>query len=552
MRLIHTTTLEVTEFIGGDLPAYGILSHTWEAGEPSFRDAEEGLLQSGTTQGFDKVRKACQRARDDGLDYCWVDTCCIDKSSSSELTEAINSMFQWYASAQTCYAYLADLGADESTEDCFDQCRWFTRGWTLQELIAPKSLRFYDEAWCLRGTKQALSHEICKITRIDEDVLHGRSAMRTIPICQRMAWAAGRETTRREDVAYCLLGIFGVSMPLIYGEGPKAFARLQEEIIRQTNDLSMFCWQSAGEEEYRGFLAESPDEFASAPEFSSGRIGIDNPEYTVTNKGIRIVLSLYHISFDFDVDGDILILPLNTVRQEGDKGIGVYVKHYGNGMYARVRSNIIYNQKHRARLRTEAAVRYLSKEIHPEMAHAISNTMKAAFDFMGSDFNTQHFKYVSTTPSDSWDNDARVFLRSGNAPFVAFHLFKTDWDNTMQDNRFIIAFGVEIVEGQEDPWYRVGSYNNQPTLLEAALKNEIDHVKLYGRSGWEADRHELFWLERHGVTHFREPTVGTFASMELTRQTWNAALSVSLSRKVRCGHQVYSITLDSTGAMRCQ
>jgi len=171
-----------------------------------------GLLRSGETHGICKVRKVCELARNDGFGYCWVDTCCIDKSSSSELTEAINSMFRWYEDAETCYAYLADLTIDESLENGLSQCKWFTRGWTLQELIAPERVRFYDGGWDLRGTKQSLAHEISTITRIDRSVLDGSSTLGSIPVCRRMSWAAGRQTTRPEDEAYSLPWEFSTSI----------------------------------------------------------------------------------------------------------------------------------------------------------------------------------------------------------------------------------------------------------------------------------------------------------------------------------------------------
>ncbi|KAK0710695.1 heterokaryon incompatibility protein-domain-containing protein, partial [Lasiosphaeris hirsuta] len=293
MRLINTATLEFTEFIGSQLPAYGILSHTWEAGEATFEDAQAGLLRSGTSQGFHKVRKACELARDDGLDYCWADTCCIDKSSSSELTEAINSMFQWYASADVCFAFLSDLAPDDGI-GALAGCRWFTRGWTLQELIAPRELRFYDRDWVLRGTKGDHAAIVSEITLVGESILLGHKALNSMPVGRRMSWAAGRQTTRPEDKAYCLLGIFDVNMPLIYGEGQRAFTRLQDEIIRQSNDLSIFLWTSTCGNRYRGILAESPDEFKCAANIVRYSVtpGLENPEYIMTNKGVRINISL--------------------------------------------------------------------------------------------------------------------------------------------------------------------------------------------------------------------------------------------------------------------
>ena len=354
MRLINTDTLLAEEFIGSQIPKYAILSHTWEADEASFADLRSKSLGTGRSAGVEKVRRACRVARKDGYQYTWVDTCCIDKSSSSELTEAINSMFRWYEAAEVCHVHLSDLGPDDSVGD-IGKCRWFTRGWTLQELVAPRTVKFYNQRWKFCGTKRDLLGELVQATSIPRGILRGRDSIKAIPVAARMSWAANRTTTREEDIAYCLLGIFDVNMPLIYGEGRKAFLRLQEEIIRQTNDLTIFYWRaskqgeadeedtSSGDEDdkmaswdeddqdhpwddtdgedgdgedsgarhdeggngdehdttcqYRGVLAGSPSEFECASSLTSGPhaiINLDTPEFTITNKGIRINMPLFH------------------------------------------------------------------------------------------------------------------------------------------------------------------------------------------------------------------------------------------------------------------
>jgi hypothetical protein len=191
----------------------------------------------------------------------------IDKSSSAELSEAINSMFRWYHEATVCYAYLSDCtGSDPSRpfeknrksalpgqKDDNPQAlhykpklshssRWFRRGWTLQELIAPKVLEFLAEDWSHIGTKLSLQDSISAITGISLDVLRGGS-LSACTVAERMGWAANRDTTRLEDIAYSLLGIFQVHMPLLYGEGRRAFIRLQEEIMKTTEDYTLFAWQ---------------------------------------------------------------------------------------------------------------------------------------------------------------------------------------------------------------------------------------------------------------------------------------------------------------------
>jgi heterokaryon incompatibility protein (HET) len=210
-------------------------------------------------RGWAKIEKSCSQARHLGLHYVWVDTCCIDKSSSAELTEAINSMYRWYQESSVCFAFMEGLPADPEFQNADPKdevlskdklvsdllcCRWFSRGWTLQELIAPRDLVFYDESWVPRGSKHTLSEDLSRITGIDLAVLQGGGDLLDVPVARRMAWAALRKTTRVEDLAYCLLGIFDVNMPLIYGEGKKAFIRLQEAIAQSTDDFSLFAWSS--------------------------------------------------------------------------------------------------------------------------------------------------------------------------------------------------------------------------------------------------------------------------------------------------------------------
>lgn len=245
IRLIDTKTLQMKVFLGQSVPKYAILSHTWvEDEEIDFQemtaigsDRNHPAIQKS---GYRKIYKFCEKARRHRIKYGWVDTCSIDKSSSAELSEAINSMFKWYQDAEVCYALLSDFQCNVDINSALPSCRWFTRGWTLQELIAPKVLRFYDNDWNFLGTKGDLKSQIQSITNIDEDVLEDCSALSEVLICRRMSWASQRVTTRIEDVAYCLMGIFDINMPLLYGEGNKAFMRLQEEIIRRSNDLSIF------------------------------------------------------------------------------------------------------------------------------------------------------------------------------------------------------------------------------------------------------------------------------------------------------------------------
>ncbi|KAI0139997.1 HET-domain-containing protein [Hypoxylon sp. NC0597] len=255
MRLLNTSTLELRTF-GRDRPPYAILSHTWTRDEAPFkafipRKHFSASVSRLKKRKYAKVVKSCKVARESGLDWIWIDTCCIDKSSSTELTEAINSMYAWYEASEVCFAYMRDVSDNDdpvSEDSSFARSVWFTRGWTLQELIAPRSVEFYSSNWVRIGSKWEYAATIEKITGIHRTVLKepyfsGLKTQRQYSVAQRMSWAANRRTTRPEDLAYSLMGLFNVHMPLLYGEGEtKAFIRLQSEIAKLTNDQSLFAW----------------------------------------------------------------------------------------------------------------------------------------------------------------------------------------------------------------------------------------------------------------------------------------------------------------------
>jgi hypothetical protein len=300
MRLINTKTLKIENFSGPVSELYVILSHTWEDEEVTYQDMNH-QRRASRKKGFAKIKKTCLIARENGFKYAWIDTCCIDKTSSAELSESINSMFNWYKRAAACYAFLSDLpgsrhGTDELTHEDFVGCRWFRRGWTLQELIAPTDVVFFDKTWKQRGVRSGLRRTIRVTTDLSEDVLTDPSKLSLVPLARRMSWASGRSTTCVEDMAYCLLGIFDVNMPLIYGEGPRAFLRLQEEILRKTTDLSIFVWQAVDPSYgYRGLLARSPSEFRQCFDIIPNTDQFQfRDEISITNKGVRINATLHH------------------------------------------------------------------------------------------------------------------------------------------------------------------------------------------------------------------------------------------------------------------
>lgn len=333
MRLINLDTMKMEEFHGSDIPAYYILSHTWDSqGEISFQEylwlsdhdeaKAQGVLSEMTPKqreraeakanfirsksGFSKIDRFAALVRDlarrnlnqtpiedwssrsESVHHIWIDTVCINKESSAELSEAINSMFAWYQRAVACCAYMGDCESDADLAEA----RWFTRGWTLQELLAPKEVIFFSASWMEMGTRQSLARTISAITKIQPEYLLRHGSFSTASIARRMSWASNRRTTREEDTAYCLLGIFNINMPLLYGEGSRAFIRLQEEIIKHDNDHTIFCWSwpafqsPIASSHWGGFFAPQPSVFAESGHFRKRRERLR--DFQLTNAGLRI------------------------------------------------------------------------------------------------------------------------------------------------------------------------------------------------------------------------------------------------------------------------
>lgn len=356
MRLLDAKTLEVIDVLVDAIPRYAILSHTWGEEEVTFHDLQHitgrtsGNLDDrgriiSLKKGYRKVKDAAALALTRGHPYLWVDTCCIDKSSSAELSEAINSMYSWYRQSQECYAYLSDVKPAEeedwsAPDSSLRRSRWFTRGWTLQELIAPQVVQFYDKNWTLLGRKDGpkpFSKVIHEITGIERDVLDRKIDPLQLSVSARMKWASHRQTTRPEDTAYCLMGLFQVNMPLLYGEGTRAFTRLQEEIIQRSDDQSLYAWNSfdTAEEDpdaLSGLLASSPEQFKD-----TGKIqplppspGYPSAPSAMTNHGLRVQLYLrpileadgvsmeedfYAILDCFILVGDLYLCPVLRLRR---------------------------------------------------------------------------------------------------------------------------------------------------------------------------------------------------------------------------------------------
>ena len=269
MRLLNTQSLELSAtFTPSEVPDYAILSHRWSDEEVTFADIIKEPIarlesQARTRLGFAKIQGACKLALRDGYTWIWIDSCCIDKSSSAELQETINSMWRYYAESNTCYVYMADVpGSEAGWGQTFAQSEWFTRGWTLQELLVPICVEFYTKRWESIGTKLERYEMIAEITSIDSDILLRKKLVEKLSIAERLSWAAHRKVTREEDGAYSLLGLFDINMPLLYGEGGgKAFLRLQEAVYNSTADHTLFLFRYSRHTGGQPLLADSLTRF---------------------------------------------------------------------------------------------------------------------------------------------------------------------------------------------------------------------------------------------------------------------------------------------------
>ena len=335
--MLNTSTLDFHDFFDSNTPEYAILSHRWGAEEASFQDLEQHLHQKERVspspkqtvqdpfeghEGFAKIKKCCAVALKDDFKWVWIDTCCIDKKSSAELTEAINSMYARYEDATVCYAYLVDVELQANLDMTMPQIRassWFTRGWTLQELLAPGNVQFFDKTWAYLGNRDEMADIISDITGIESQYLLPAPQLYSTPhkrctkavdcgghppysrlatsgrwepsVATRMSWASRRVISRIEDMAYCLLGIFHVNMPLLYGEGMKAFTRLQHEIIKQSNDDSFFVWTA--DQGFTGILAKWPSNFANSRYVhEEGPLRTGRRPYAMTNQDLELPVTL--------------------------------------------------------------------------------------------------------------------------------------------------------------------------------------------------------------------------------------------------------------------
>lgn len=462
MRVINTATLKLEWFAGlpqsqnGELKDFAILSHTWGANEVTFKEFADPNVSSLT--GYHKVKQTCRLARVMGISYAWIDSCCIDKSSSTELSEAINSMFKWYSLAKVAYAYLDDWDReaklDSGKSQDLKKCKWFTRGWTLQELIAPKEILFYDASWTLQGSKSSLVAHLSRITNIEKQILKNTRSLRQVPVATRMSWAAHRSTTIEEDVAYCLIGIFDVNIPMLYGEGAtKAFIRLQEAILSSVNDLTLFAWQAKPEDQqkYRGVFARQPNEFIRFSVFENGHdidLGLKtnvapgfSREFTLTNKGVRLEAAL-------SSSDTVLSVETTSVRYFPEKlttELGIHLKKYGAGLYARARPHELTKFFNSVSHLGPHSTVFLSRDLSEEESVWLEEEGPSRGAIRFPNFSTLDF-YVPVVlhPRDRWVDSEQHFLAGRAVPCGGYiHFRLKQWARNKDGNQpFTLFFCV--------------------------------------------------------------------------------------------------------------
>lgn len=334
----------------------------------------------------------------------------VDRSSSAELTESINSMFQWYKSAEVCYAFLEDLVPGHAPEDMMQHCRWFSRGWTLQELIAPRTVKFFNKSWDFIGNKADHACSIALFTNIHERALLGSRELSSFCVAQKMAWAAGRKTKRPEDIAYCLLGIFDINMPLIYGEREKAFRRLQEEIVKRNNDLTILAWSCLqnSEEQLIGCFAPSPANFTDKHNVdpSSGSFA----EFSTTNKGLCLSTEVYLGYVDIQyIGGSNCTVYWMFLGSDPFQNHGIFLRKLAPRLYCRLAENNVKKLKHwYGHQRVNNSHIIMDSRVATSKVSAPYRKMTLRVQ------PSEKVKVTSAFPTAYWDHTDNMFLTTGN------------------------------------------------------------------------------------------------------------------------------------------
>ncbi|KAF5512349.1 Vegetative incompatibility protein HET-E-1 [Colletotrichum aenigma] len=484
MRLINVNTRALEEFHTKP-PRYAILSHTWAAdGEELLYDH---MIKGQTIRdciGKTKLDGCCKQAKDDNLEHVWIDTCCINRANATELGEAINSMFRWYQGSTTCYAYLADVNeGDRNFHDSFRASRWFQRGWTLQELLAPNNVVFYDRSWQLLGSKNRLAGIVEEVTGIPRPYLLGYVGLQSASVAQRMAWAAKRTTTKEEDIAYCLFGIFNVTIPMIYGEGNQAFTRLQEEIMKRTSDDSILAWglatdlapvegSNGGVKRFGSVLATNPAAFLhSGTIVSRGNLDVS---------GIRGGFLHAKLGLHVDADGQTFGL-LNCHPKDSDhKAVGIPLCRVNPGEDS---DEYLRPQDSKASLLSTSITQ--ASRASPRSVRIFESLQfadEAAFDrrhgFSIETPSSGELLLLDVHPQERWEKRSSFILAGAD---FSRNMIQQTWLKlryaASPSDDFLIALELEIEDSQPTGRCHVMTASRQTILAEVASEPGItEHV----------------------------------------------------------------------------
>lgn len=530
MRLINCKSLDalhLESFEPCNEPiGYAILSHTWEKAPESdhtsevlFDDFQDGSHRRNKTNeaGWRKIERACREAKNfgKGLDYVWVDSCCINKKDVAELSESINSMFQWYAQSTVCFAYLSDADSDGLDPTS----KWFTRGWTLQELVASPKVRFYNCDWQFIGGKFKLSDELAEITGIDTVILEATDEqsiarrLYEIPVCQKMSWASMRQTTKVEDTAYCLLGLFGIHMPLLYGEREAAFRRLQEAIANKYNDLTILAWKSedmrhhshcfkhamydfqkseldgpvrklASFEYYHGVFACSPRDFKQSGLIRScfPHPSIFNSEYSITNKGLKMVSTLRKGNTYGSYMMPLLCCELQTTRVCSKRPtvkrrpLGIFLKWVGGTTYVRANCTELKSMQPgdleqgpgQDEFFLALSMEQLPNSVNDLQRGSIRLQQRIDLSIPGTDLS---IRITKVSPGFMWDNKQGIFYTYGHQSPVGCASYQLPGRHGIL---FIALFGLHYngaawlcLAGPDSPLFP-SDIERRPDLLKRA------------------------------------------------------------------------------------
>jgi hypothetical protein len=567
MRLIDCCgdSLRMQEFIGRPPLPFAILSHTWDTEEVNFQ-VFNNIATRTAAKGWTKIEQTCREAQRCGFHYVWIDSCCIDKTNNAELSESINSMFRWYSEAALCLVYLNDFDANAAASDrdtMLRRARWFSRGWTLQEIVAARAANFYDSAWCHFGTRASLRNELTSITKIDaevfslpqnSDVVVIRDLLDSIPVGRRMAWAATRQTTRPEDMAYCLIGLFSVSMPMLYGEGgQQAFIRLQEEIIRDNNDLSLFAWRAGDCSTYRGILALSPHEFIGLSNLKFEQDMKFNPDFAMSNKGLRINTFLKPSG---DTHSGSVVLPLHCYiegagGEEKPPQLGLILKHEGASVYVRTRPDVFASLTAPIPISSGNTI-FISKRVRRAATTAISaDHTNATSSNLGAVYFTipginarvrserhRAVKLLEVEPRELWDAHNNVFVTRGLRSFTSFLKFHIRDDDITIQAVMICGFTEN-----DPPWALVD--DDSSDLFQVTARRDFHMMAKMGLQ--TTSFRQKYRLEKHDLGAIA-PSTGTWAryvsaTVQCDQIIRNKEMALVVSLEVFKGPSVFSSLL---------